>query len=329
MKIAILGAGFAGLAAALNLLKQKPFQVTVIAEGPIGSGASGVAAGLLHPFANVHSKLSRYGYEGFDASLKLLDAAGEALGKKPYDDSGILRPALHETQQEEYFAAAAKHPEDIDWLTPRQMEAKIPGVMKAPGIFIKRGVTVYPDDYLRGLWLAAEKLGAIFEQRRITSLDELSGYDRIVVAMGAQTCQLKELAHLPLRYTKGQILELLWPENLPPLPLALNARIYCVMLPDGKRCLAGSTYEKQFLNAAADPAVAQTEILPKLEALYPPLKGCKILDCRAGIRVSTPQHLPLIKQVNERCFVMTGFGSKGLLYHALYAQKLVDLMNAS
>lgn len=329
MKIAILGAGFAGLATAWTLLHQQAkkniaLELTIFDAEHIGAGASGIAAGLMHPFANIHSKINRWGAEGFEASMALLTASEEALGKRPYNQSGILRPALSAIQEKEFHAAANKHPQDIQWMEAEAIATLIPGVLRAPGILIKKGATVYPEEYLQGLWLACQNLGATFQPQKIHSPDELKHFDIVIVAMGANCGSFQELSHLPLRYTKGQILELLWPEGLLPLPMALNAHIYCVMLPDKKRCLVGSTYEKQFATAAADVAVAKAEILPKLASLYPPLDGAEILACRAGIRVSTPQHLPLLQKVSARCFVIAGLGSKGLLYHALYAKKLCD-----
>lgn len=330
MKIAIIGAGFAGLATAWTILQRnqnkKSVEVTIFEAKAIGGGASGVAAGLMHPFANVHSKLNRWGFESYAASMKLLNAAEAALGKRPYEGSGILRPALRPLQKDEYYLAAQKYPDDIRWIEADEVSNWLPGVIKNPAIFIKKGLTVFPDEYLQGLWLACQSQGAIFSQQSIHSLEELKHFDQIILTLGASSHSIKELADLPLRYTKGQILELLWPEGLAPLPMALNANIYCVMLPDLKRCLVGSTYEKQFASPQADLATAKGLIFPKLLEIYPPLKDAKILDCRAGVRVSTPQHLPWIKQINERCYLYTGLGSKGLLYHALYAERLCDLM---
>ncbi len=98
------------------------------------------------------------------------------------------------------------------------------------------------------------------------------------------------------------------------------------MHPDNKRCLAGSTYERNFSSSAIDVGVAQKEICPKLASIYPPLQDAKIINCHTGIRVSAPQHLPFLKKVNDRCIVLTGMGSKGLLYHALFAQRLTELL---
>lgn len=333
MQIAIVGAGFAGLACAWTLLHSKmlnqKIQVTIFDQEGIGAGASGVAVGLMHPFANTHSKLNREGYEGFRASMQLLNAAEQALGHRPFEPSGILRPALSPAQEHEYREASQKHPDDIVWKEAKEMESMVPHIIKAPGIWIKTGITVYTDEYLKGLWLACQNLCAIFQKHEVKTLEELKNFDLILITMGAKCSSINELSQLPLRYTKGQILELIWPEGLPPLTTALNGNVYCVMMRDQKRCLVGTTYERGFSTPEADIETAKDLILPKLAELYAPLEGAKIINCRAGVRVSTPQHLPLIKKINSRCFTMTGFGSKGLLYHALYSQKLLAQIHAS
>ena len=56
MKIGIVGQGCAGMATAYHVLRKaqdanRKIQVDVLASHPVGSGATGVAAGLLHPLA--------------------------------------------------------------------------------------------------------------------------------------------------------------------------------------------------------------------------------------------------------------------------------------
>lgn len=330
MKIAILGAGFSGLAVTWWLLQRKlknsSIEVTLFDAKGVASGASGVAAGLLHPFAGFHAKLNRFGYEGVDATLELLNAAERGMNYRPFDLSGILRPAISSVQADEFNICSQKYPKDVQWMTIDDIQALLPGMAKIPGILINNGITVYSEMYLKGLFLTCLEHGLIFHQQKIDSLDALKEFDRIVVAIGANCGSLKELSHLDLRYTKGQILELLWPTDLPALPLALNSHIYCVMLPDKTSCLVGSTYEKQFASEEPDWEIAKREILPKLAFLYPPLKNAQVINCRSGIRASGPQHLPILERLSERLFVLTAMGSKGLLYHALYAKKLCDLL---
>ena len=55
--IAIIGAGLAGLAVAYHILnKNQNCTVTLFDQKGIAAGASGIAAGLLHPFVGARSK---------------------------------------------------------------------------------------------------------------------------------------------------------------------------------------------------------------------------------------------------------------------------------
>lgn len=326
--IAIVGAGFSGLAICWFLFQKccllPGVQVTLFDPNGIGGGASGISAGLLHPFSGQKARLNHLGLEGFDATVKLLRIAEEHLGHSVADYSGILRPALSKDQEADFSAAALQHPERIKWISAEESICRFPGIVKAPGICIQSGMTVYPQAYLQGLWLACQKLGAVFMPVKVYSLKDLADFDQVVIASGAETTGILELADFPIRKTKGQILELNWPCSIPPLPMAINSQIYCTMDLNQKHCLAGATYEKTYASLGPDLEVASRLILPGLAKLYPPLSEAKVISCRAGVRASTPSRLPIIKRINSNCWVLAGMGSKGLLYHALYAKKLVS-----
>lgn len=324
MRIAVIGAGFCGLAVTWHLLNQEHSNertVTLFDQSGIGCGTSGIAAGLLHPFAGAHAKLNRWGKEGLEATQHLLDVASQFLGESVIAPLGILRPALTELQQTDYQQCAKKHSEDVEWWKAERCQAKIPGLIPTPGLFIKDGLTIKTGLYLQGLWLACQYKGAHFEQRTISNLEELSHFDQIVVATGADTTALIDL---PLKKIKGQILELEWPNTLPPLPFALNSVAYLIMSADNKTCLAGSTFEKDKEIASVDETYAINEIMPKIIAFMPALENTRVINCYAGMRSVTPDHLPIIKQMNDKTWVLAGMGSKGLLYHALMARQLVE-----
>ncbi len=100
-KIAIIGAGFAGVAAAYHLMlrcaeglddspaaptatadalptsRRRPVEVHLFDEKGIAGGASGVAAGLLHPYTP-RGKIIWRGVEGVAATLALVAAAEDA-----------------------------------------------------------------------------------------------------------------------------------------------------------------------------------------------------------------------------------------------------------
>lgn len=319
MRIAVIGAGFSGLAVAWHLLNLSA-QVTVFDSTGIGGGASGIAVGLLHPYAGLHAKLNRFGLEGYAATLKLLEVASQALGHPVADFSGLLRIALNDSQKQDYADCAKKYP-DVEWLNEQQCQTKIPGVALHPGIFIKSAVTVNCEEYLKGLWLACEQLGAKLTLNTINNFDELQSFDTIIATTGASPLLFP---HLPITAVKGQVLELTPPKNTPLPKIPINTQVYLVQCPSKKTYLAGSTFERNFSSPNSDPSFAISEIMPKVSALFPPFENASIASCRAGIRASTPSHLPIIAKISPKCWALTGMGSKGLLYHALYAKMLAE-----
>lgn len=329
MDIAIIGAGFSGLAIAWHLLAHRPscqkLNIHIFDSKPIGQGTSGIAAGLLHPFVGAHAKLNKMGLEGFHATQKLLDVASRALGRSvTAEDKGILRPALNAEQYADYQRCAALHPHQVQWIDAAACQQLAPGCAYSPGLWIKGGLTVYAALYLEGLWQACAQQGIKFEQRTIRALDELDDFDLTIGATGADYLQLPELADLPLSRVKGQVLELAWPEGHPPLNCALNSHIYLLMSENKKTCLIGSTYERGFQEMHPDQTIAEKEILPKAIELYPPLIQSEVMNCYAGVRAVTPQRLPWIKRLSASRWILIGMGSRGLLYHALYAKNLVQ-----
>lgn len=319
MRIAIIGAGFSGLALAWHLNKHEDFDISIFDSKGIGGGASGIAAGLLHPYTGLHAKLNWQGLEGYSAALELLDEASTVNGAPVYERSGLLRIALNDQSKQDYAVCALKY-KDVDWLSAEACQKIIPGLAYHPGIYIRSALTVNCRLYLNCLLKACKK--TVFHQKTIGNLDQLKGYDKIVVAGGAESLNIPELKHLPLKPVKGQILELAWPDRLPVLSIPLNAMAYMIMNPCGSTCLVGATFERGVSDPAPDPDFAIAELLPKAIAMIPALHNSSVVSCRSGIRCVGPEHKPLVQYVRDNIWVLTGMGSKGLLYHALYAKQL-------
>src|SRR5262245_28426567 len=119
MKIAIIGAGFCGLAVAWHLLNKASafshLNIYLFDSKGIGRGTSGISAGLLHPYAGAHAKLNPRGHEGVQATKELLRIASSALGRSVFaKNQGILRLALTQEQERDYLSCA-RHHEDTQW----------------------------------------------------------------------------------------------------------------------------------------------------------------------------------------------------------------------
>jgi glycine/D-amino acid oxidase-like deaminating enzyme len=332
IKIAILGAGFCGLATAW-MLKQNlgnlANSITLFDPLPIGKGTSGIAAGLLHPFVGLHANLNPFGFEGFAATSRLIEVAEKQLGHSVVFGRGFLRLAYSDSQRQSYRKTSEQYPDYVQWMESEEVAVLMPQASPASGIFIHSAMTVDTSEYLKGLWLACQSAGIQLHQRKIEDLEELADFDHIVAATGADTTKLAGLENVSIRRTKGQLLEVRWPDHIPALRHAINSQVYCLMGKDQKHAIVGATYEKEFESELPDIEIARNLLLPKLGLMLPGLQQSEIIACRSGVRASTPNRLPLVTQISKRLWLISGMGSRGLLYHAIYAQRLAELMKAN
>lgn len=301
-KIAIIGAGLAGLACAYFL--QNKAQLTLFDEKGIGGGASGVAAGLLHPFGGVKARLNWQGQEGMAAALNLIEkvAPGSIVLR------GIERIPISEEQRENFIESANRF-EGLEW--------------KKDSLWIAEGIAVDIPIYLEALW---NQIEAEFIQEKVESLSELHEYNQIILAAGAGIFSFPEAKDLPLRKLKGQLLKIQIPKEIP-LPTHIRtAKVYIVPNVVDHTCTMGATFEKEFKKEGPDLELAKAKLLEGAYHLWPPLKQGKILSCEAGIRVSSKHHKPLAIRIDERICAVTALSSKGLLYHAYMAKEIKNII---
>lgn len=322
MQIAILGAGFCGLATAWHLLQNPRVNVHLFDPNGIGGGASGISAGLLHPFVGQHAKLNWNGQEGMVATRKLLEVSSNALGYPVFENTGLMRLAVTGKQKKHFQECALKNPDEVTW----QQNIDTTEINSFSGIWIKSALTVNCQRYLEGLWKACTSKGALLSKISIQQLAELSEFDSVVITTGASACSFPELSHLPITQVKGQILEFKWPDHLPPLSYPMTTQAYLIYDRTKNTCLVGSTFERGFKDHLQNPVIALKELSPKFSDFFPSLNHATLLNCRAGIRASTPGHLPIVENVRKKYWVLTGMGSRGLLYHAMMAEKLSKLL---
>lgn len=313
-KIAVIGAGFSGLATAWHLLEH-PCSVTLFSDG---KEASKIAAGLLHKYVGLRANLNPLASVAEKKTLQLLKLAEDAIKAPVIISKGILRVALTDQQKKDYYQCASQN-EDVEWLDPRTL---IPSLPHDSGIFIHSGMTVDTESYLEGLFLACQSKGLLFEKKHISDLRELDGFDLIIAATGAYP-----LLDMKFHALKGQLLELEWPSELVPLPFAITSQVYIAMTKDNKRCIVGATYEHDFKEEAPELEKAINELYPKALELYPPLMGAKVLDVKAALRCTTPNRLPFAGHLRDNIYAIIGMGSRGLLYHAYFAEQLVNQLD--
>lgn len=304
MKVAIIGAGFAGLATAHFLLASGGVEVTLFEASHVGAGASGVASGLLHPYPGLAARRSKHADEALMIAKQLLRAAEKHTPKVVSIHQGIFRESLTEEQQERLFSHTIDY-KDVEQITERLF-------------LIHSGITVVSKNYLEGLTQDILKRGAKLVMHRVHSLEELDAFDQIVITAGNGICSFPECSSLKVKFLKGQALSL---SGTPPYDRSYISKGYIAHLGSQNSFEVGSTYERNFANAFPDQNRA-CELLKEKLSLCP---NAEILACKAGIRVC-PEGIstPILSQINAKTHVFTGLGSRGLLYHGYYGRKLAQ-----
>jgi glycine/D-amino acid oxidase-like deaminating enzyme len=308
MRIAIIGAGLAGLSVAWHLL-QMSAQVTLFDPLGVGGGTSGtVSAPLLHPFPGRLALSSWRSAEGMAATLELIAVAEKQLGRAIADRSGVLRLALTPQQKEDFLLRAKKDPR-AEWWEADQVQKIAPLAIKAPALWIPSGMAIFSHLYLQGLWQACAARGAQLIKEVASGLDS---YDAVVFATGAQL-----IDRLPLKLVQGHILLC---RGEVPLTIASHGHISTTDRPGVVQL--GATYEPP--TAAIVPEKA-AELREKMSIFYPLAKEWEEVELRVGVRAA-PQigYRPIIAKLASNQWALAGLGSRGLLYHALLGRDLAE-----
>lgn len=288
MKIAVIGAGFAGLAAAYYISEYA--KVFVYEKQAIGAGASGVSAGLLHPYPGRYHRRSLHSFEALHDAKELIHLAENKVGYPVADRKGI-----------QIIADVNLQGEDIVSLKDRTF-------------LVRSGLTVFSQLYLEGLWKICQERGVQIYFDRISTLDQLKEFDKVILALGAGIQQFVQSESLNIQFLKGQVLQC---KTTTPLTSTVFPKGYKATTSDPYIYCHGSTYEKKFTDESPCLEIAQTYLNPTDE----------VIRCRAGIRVMNRAHyFPILKTLNEKTWIITALGSRGLLYHAYLAKQIRNLI---
>ena len=347
----VVGAGIVGLACAWRAA-ERGLSVLVLERARPGSGASGVAAGMLAPVteaefgeeALLRANLeSRTLWDGFDAELR--ERSGVATG---YTASGALVAAADRDDAEELRRLHAFERSlglGADWLQPAECRRLEPGLSPRVrgGIVATRDGHVDPAAVIRALCAALQREGGELVAgagvEAIERGDDGSARVRtdagaipaeaVVIATGCRTPRLhgfEEALRPPVRPVKGQILELrVRPGATAPAGrIVRTPRCYVVPRADGRVAIGATVEEVGFDEAVTAGAVhrlleAAWEVLPEVAEL-------ELIAARAGLRPGTPDNAPVIGAADERLVWATGHYRNGVLLAPLTALAVAEIL---
>ncbi|KAL0427654.1 UNVERIFIED_CONTAM: hypothetical protein Slati_2940200 [Sesamum latifolium] len=337
--LSVLGAGFAGLSVAWNLLqhgsRESHLCVDIYDEVGIGGGASGVAGGLLHPY----SPKGPYHHSTCLALLLLLAFSSFFGGAECWNETlNLLHIAEECSELYCQLQNRAIHEEAAQSLVPN---LSVPLNLV---FFMPEALNINAQSYLEGLYLACQNLandmstsGHVhrelhFHQESVQSLLDLAVF-------------LPELSgKLPLRTCRGIITHLQlgddireeYPKHSPSILSDAWLAVHGARHMD-----LGSTWDWKSMNysrnVTTDEASKAMEVLlPKASSVYPAIKNWTVTGAVGGLRAMPPLtadgSLPLLGCINDyvdgsqtcKYWLFTGLGARGLLFHGWLGKLLAQ-----
>ena len=348
----VVGGGVIGLAAAWRLAQQGA-SVVVVDPAP-GSGASGVAAGMLAPVTEARLgedalwRLNRSSWARWPAFAAEVEAAsGRPVG---FRDDGTLMVAFDADDRAVLDDLAARHRAmglAVEPLRGREARALEPGL--APGV--RAGLLAGDErsvdpaalvDALRaatgsaGVTMVAAEAECLITDdagTRATGV-RIAGAEvtaaTVVLAAGCRSATLAGVpaaARPPVRPVKGQILTLAQPPGGALLTrtvrgIVRGASVYLVPRDDG-RVVVGATVEERGWDTTPTAGGAY-ELLRDAIALLPGLDDAAFVAARAGLRPGSPDDLPIVGPTTVEGLVMaTGHHRNGVLLTPVTADAVV------
>lgn len=359
--VAVVGAGVIGLASAWRLA-QRGASVVVVDPAP-GSGASGVAAGMLAPVTEARMgeepllRLNRASWARWPAFAAEVEAAGgRPVG---YRDDGTLMVALDADDRALLEDLAARHRAmglTVEPLRGRQARALEPGL--APGV--RAGLlaaderSVDPAALVEALLAAATAAGVVLLRAEVVRIvctpagDRVTGLvavedgarneqvveaGTVVLAAGARSgtvAGLPDHVRPPVRPIKGEVLTLRQPPGDPLLIRTVRGIVkgtsaYLVPRLDG-RIVVGATSEERGWDTT--PTAGGTyALLRDALLLVPGLDDAELVGVRAGLRPGSPDDLPMIGHTGVAGLVVaTGHHRNGILLTPVTADTVAALV---
>ena len=348
----VVGAGVIGLACAWRAA-QSGLNVRVIERSEPGSGASGVAAGMLAPVGE-----ATWGEEALlEAALASHamwpDFAAELAEAQDAESSLVRNGALHVALDADEAGELRRRFDlmrslglEAEWLTGRECRDLEPGLGPSAyaGAHAPHEMGVDPVAIVAALRGACESegveivtgsavSGALWDGDAICGVTTGDGAEHraetVVLATGAwsgTTSWLPDAALPPVRPVKGQIITLRGPAE-PPVAdrIVVTERVYLVPRADG-RLIAGATVEEMGFDTRVT-AGGVHELLREAYRALPDVAELELERVVAGLRPGTPDNAPVVgcSQIDGLVFA-TGHYRNGILLAPLTACGVAALL---
>ncbi len=342
----VIGGGVIGLSVAWRAAR-RGLSVLVAERERIGSGASGVAAGMLAPVGEATwgeerllelALASARAWPEFASELE--DDAG---APSTYEQIGALHVALDRDEVAELRRRHELHTSlglSSEWLTGSKCRQLEPGLAPscAGGLFASQEAAIDPRALLGALAAAIRAAGGeIREGAAVDALETEGGAvtgarlggetveaPAVVLAAGAWSGAdwLPEEARPPVRPVKGEVLELRSSGPSICERIVAGERFYAVPRLD-RRLVVGATVEERGFDTSVT-AGAVHELLRESYRALPEIAELELVEAKAGLRPGSPDNAPLIGPgAIDGLILATGHFRNGVLLAPVTADAVV------
>jgi glycine oxidase len=344
--VVVVGGGPIGLASAWRA-QQRGLSVVVLERDRVGSGAAGVAAGLLAPTTEADFgqeallRLSLDSLRAYPSFVAELEAeSGVEVG---LIEGGTLSVALDPDGAVELRRVHGLYERlglEAERLLPSEVRALEPGIAPgvAAGLHVPGELAVDPRRLVQALAAVvpvvegAEVTRALLDGERIVGVATRDGRefpaDRVVAAAGAWGAPwLPEDARPPVRPVKGEVLVLRGPAGLISRNLRSVGDRHCYLVPrgDGRIVVGATSLERGF--DATVTAGGVHELLREAYRLLPEIAELELVEARASFRPGTPDNRPIVGPgALDGLVLATGHYRNGILLTPLTADTVADLL---
>ena len=312
VSIAVIGAGVAGLATALEL-SARGAQVRVYERtARLGEGAcSWQAAGMLAPWC-----------ERAEAGPQVCERGQHALAWWPRHHAGTVQRGtlvVAAPRERAELERLARRTGDCQWLDAACIGALEPALAGRfdTGLWFAREAHLDPREALPAVAAMLAARGVVIAFGRAVEPQSLCA-DRVVDCRGMAGRDV-----LPaLRGVRGETVRLYTREVMFQRPVRLlhpRHPLYVVPRTDGQLLLGASAIESDH----AGPVTARSalDLLHAACALHPALAEAAIVELGVGVRPALPDHLPCLR-THGRVVRFNGLYRHGFLLAPFYAKRL-------
>lgn len=341
MRVIVLGAGIVGASIA-EQLAVRGADVTVLDMRSPGRGATQASAGMLAPDIEADHGTALLGmcrrslamFDGFVARVsassgRQIEYARRGTIQTSFDHAGadslrarIAGGALDDLGAEWLDATAVR-------LFEPALSARVVGGLFLPGHgFV--GVASLLSALVDSARLAGAEFHSAVEAALVTSARDGATVaadgrafeaDAVVVATGswARRVRVANVAMLPMRPIRGQLLHLKWTSGVMPQRVVWGPGCYAVPWSDGS-LLVGATSEDAGFDEHSTAAGVR-DLTRAVIDLFPASENAAVEAVRVGLRPKLPDELPALGPIGQapRVIVATGHYRNGVLLSPLTA----------